>query len=127
VNFNELESLAADLKSLIGYGAKPNHVLSRKALRDLVMSKHPGLEGGALKQAIIEELKLACDLLPEPEAESCRELLTLSRSYQYRNAVRRREDVIVRLGLYCSVETFRRPEGPEMELMRLLAKAFYAV
>jgi hypothetical protein len=115
-----VERLAQELKSLVGWGAKRHHVITRPMLRELVSSRYSDDKHEILSQAIIEELRRAADQLPEPEAECVRCLLMLARRWE-RTATARRDEVIERLQLGMSVETFRRPYGPELDLMRELA------
>lgn len=112
--------LSTELKSLIGYGA-PKHALTRPLLRDLVLDRHPGLDGRELSQAICKELEAAAWRLPEAQAKACLVLLRLSGHTD--SAQINRERAIALLGLHVSVEAFRRPYGPELDLMQRLADA----
>jgi hypothetical protein len=117
----DIENLAQELKSLIGYGAKPQHVLSRPVLRDLVSKHYPQLYSGALAQAIIHELKETAEGAPNRKAYW--ELYNLSQGSG--SALYRRIEAIRLFGEGCNPETFRRAEGPEMERCREFAAAMW--
>lgn len=121
--FPTIEYLAQELKSLIGYGAKPHHVLARPTLRDLAIRKHGEMNARALAQVIISELELAAAGLDD--GESYRQLFMLGRRYAHQSAPARRQEAILRLGENVSVEAWRRPEGPEMDYCRHFAKALW--
>jgi hypothetical protein len=119
VDWNTLEALTDDLKSLVAYGAKPQHVIARPTLRDLVETKHPFLTTAALKQAIVHELKVAADAwADDKKAEQARWLLALGRRYEAK-AVVRRENAIRLADVWHPVETWRRI--PELNFMREFA------
>lgn len=113
-----LEWLARELKSLIGYGAKPKHLILRPTLRDLVLGKYP-VELRDLGVVIRQEIEEALGELPD-KAEALRWLLNLYDKEM--SALQRRMEAIYCLGGCYSVEAWRRPDGPELPLCRELAK-----
>jgi hypothetical protein len=115
-----LEWLARELKSLIGYGAKPNHVILRPTLRDLVWLAYPEIDLKDLGVVIVHQLGEATDELPEDKREAVRYLLNLYEKNL--SALNRRLSALVHLGGGYSVETWRRPDGPELDVMRDLAR-----
>lgn len=117
--------LAKDLKFLVGYGATPERVATLPTLRDL------GIDGlrfaisritetqelpGFAQTFTAEQIQAALNMLLGFDSEARR------RRYL---APRRREEAIRLLGLgRMTVETWRRPNGPEFELMVLLSRMF---
>lgn len=130
MNWNDLEALARELKSLIAWGVRSDRVLKKQALCRIVTERHPGLTGDALALAVITELQAAVARLASPYDECARELLMLS---QYRwsrlRADTRRFNVQLRLAgldrhkddlsVLEDLQTFRK--RTEIELMRMLA------
>lgn len=115
-----LERVARELKSLIGYGAKPEHVISRQTLVELVSARHPETEISDLGALIVHYIEEARDLLPEIEAEAVTRLLKLKNTTL--NAKARREAVTILLKEYCSEQVWRKCR--ELGFMRKVARAF---
>lgn len=114
------QHLATELKSLIGWGV-PKHCLTRPTLRDLISQRYPEGVGRDLALLIEKEIEAAAYKLPSAKARACLVLLWLSHEAT-NNATINRELAISYLGLHISVETFRRPIGPELSLMQELAQ-----
>lgn len=113
--------MTSELKSLVGWGLR-KHCLTRPTLRGLVHVRHPGVEGRELAQLICKQVEAAAWKLQPTEARAALVLLRLS-SEATHNTTINRELAIAHLGLHISVETFRRPFGPELDLMQKLAEA----
>lgn len=115
-------SLASELKRLVGWGLL-RHCHTCRILRGLVLERHPGdWTKPELSQLTRGEVQEAARKLGEAREKACLVLLRLSNE-STTNATLNREAAIRHLGLYISPETFRRPFGPEWELMVDLAVA----
>lgn len=113
----EIENLAQELKSLVGRGAKYQHVLIRPTLRDLVAAKYPDLLNPTLlASAIIAEL-VEC----AGDDQVFRLMWNLDKTDW--SALTRRTEICHLTGI--GVEKFRRAEGPEMDLCRAFAKELW--
>lgn len=112
----EVELLAQELKSLVGYGAKPHHVLARPTLRGLF--EDPEFDDRALAQKTIFGIVQATERLGDPLGLAFRWLLRLNNDS---NAETRRWKFIRLMNLNISEAAFRRHESPEMHYCRVLA------
>jgi hypothetical protein len=119
------EAIARELRALIGYGATRERVATMPHLREY------GVEGIQLAIGRIngdQELPgFAQGFTAEQVQAALNMLLAFDREARRRRylAPRRREEAIRLLGLgRMTVETWRRPDGPEFELMLILAHMF---
>lgn len=130
MNVSVIERLTEELVSLIGYGARPHHVLVRPTLVTLARARHGELEPKVLAQIILRELREAALDLPVKESEAVQHLLALDRRHGLEGRVpapERRWQAIMALGGGWSVGTFRRhnADSPETELMREFAGVIF--
>jgi len=126
------EFVAAELKKLVGWGAHPKRLALHPELRRLagVTADTSLVEAGYLIRRYLVEAISALSGSYEfqgrrIEAEQLkrvyRVLLQIEGSGQ--SAVNRRYRAITVLEVYCSVEQWRRPFGPERELLAILAES----
>lgn len=125
----KLEVLTGELKSLIGWGAYAKRLIARPVLRSLfdVEALDSVTAGYVMRSRLIESIDgwngMAVLFERQYPAErfnrATKLLLGLERPKDSAEARRRR--VMALLAWYGSLETWRRPHGPERELMRMLS------
>lgn len=116
-----LERVARELKRLIGYGAKPQHLVIQPTLRETVLARHPNVDTRDLGALILHYLKEAVSTLPDSaQAKAATYLLNLDKTSL--SALDRRLEAIIVLHEYCSEQTWRKSR--ELEFMRQVAQAF---
>jgi hypothetical protein len=126
--------LAEELKKLVGWGAAPKRVAVMPNLRRLA-----GVEGGTslitAGKIIRKFIETAIQSIGPAEFEGRqRDAHDLKRVFRLllqfegvsKSAENRRYTVIAKLGIPCTVDAWRRPDGPELDLMEILAKAMTA-
>lgn len=129
---DEPEFVAAELKKLVGWGAHPKRLALLPELRRLagVTADTPLVEAGYLVRrylvAAISALTDSYDFQGRRiEAEQLKRVyrLLLQIEGSGQSAVNRRYRAITVLEVYYSVEQWRRPFGPERELLLILAES----
>jgi hypothetical protein len=126
------EFLTEELKKLVGWGAHPKRVALMPTLRTLAQIEEGVslVTAGYLVRKHLEDSIQALDGdFPfggrQIEGQTLRRVLRLLLQFEGtgQSAENRRGRVIATLGIYYSVEQWRRPFGPERDLLRILATA----
>jgi hypothetical protein len=126
-----LHDLTDELKRLAGWGAKPHLLAVRPVLVMLAGAEGARFvqQGGIvldyLKESIaaMERPITFMDQVVKPEvARRCFLLLLKIEGTRMMGHEERRATVIRLLKVYCSVETWKRPVGPEREFLGILAR-----
>lgn len=123
------EFIASELKKLVGHGASPHRLAVSPRLRELsgVNGGRPEDVGNFMRRWLTKRIAtldgphvVDSEMVEAPELQkACLMLLRLGAYSRYAEV--RRYDVIVLLKIHCSIEKWRRPIGPERELMQILA------
>lgn len=128
----QIEYLTDELKQLVGWGASPKRlpllptlraisevgevpslVIAGYLIRNRLIAVIAGLDGSYAYDGRIVEARAV--------KRALRVLLALERSREL--AENRRYEAMRVLGTHCSIETWRRPHGPERDILHLLAEA----
>ncbi len=126
----KVEELAGDLKKLVGYGADPKRLAVSPLLRELVgVNGQPMHIAGYMVRTYLQE-KIASLNTAHPvdgryiPSTKLKHALTLLFQLDGRRewAEVRRYEVIELFEINCSTTKWRKPVGPEMELMLILAR-----
>jgi hypothetical protein len=123
-----IEVLAAMLKKLVGHRAEPHRLAVCAPLRELagVNGEAQHMAGYIIRRYLQEQIgSIVGSYLIEGvyvQADTIRRALNILLGLDGRHewAEVRRYEVIALLGIYCSVDKWRK--GPEMELMLILAR-----
>jgi len=124
-------ALPDELKRLVGWGAEPRRLALLPALREAAgVTEEMSLPAAGYQ--VRHYLETQIGLIAEPvefqgrtiQPETMRRVFRLLLQIEGRglSAVNRRYRVITLLGVYHSLETWRRPTGPERELCEYLAR-----
>jgi hypothetical protein len=124
-----MQDLTDELKRLGGRGATPKRLALMPVLRELANAEDASYT--AQGYIVLAYLKDSIDRVERPITFRGREVqpATLRRAYKLLLGIEgvglkqeaRRARVIQCLGIYCTVETWRRPNGPEREFLAILA------
>ena len=127
-----VEFLAMELKKLVGRGAKPKTLALLPELRrfaDLpAEAMDPRREGMIIRRRLIQAIdsltgqhEFYGSLIPADKLKRAYRLLFKIEGTGQGHETRRGRAITV-LGMYCTVRTWRAPDGPEWQLMLLLAE-----
>jgi hypothetical protein len=124
------EFVADELKKLVGWGADPKRLAVAPRLRELagVDGEPSGVAGYAVRRFVVEQIASLTGshefMGRQIEANTIKRALCLLLEFEGRGqpAEIRRYRAITVLGVFCSVEAWRRRFGPERELMGILAE-----
>ena len=138
MNDAEAHEIASELKELVGWGATPHKLVTMPRIRALTTeaslaedasARAIGVEIQALLRGAIQQIGGGHQILGFPHIFSARQvqsalevLLALNRTGKSATAPNRRSRAIAILRLHVAVDQWRRPDGPEFELMMILAK-----
>lgn len=124
------EFVADELKKLVGWGADPKRLAISPRLRELagVNGEVPVTAGYIVRRYLVEQISALAGSYPfmgrQYEADKLKWALRLLLKIEGegQSADLRRYRVITILEAYRSVEAWRRPVGPERDLMGILAE-----
>jgi hypothetical protein len=130
-----VEFLADELKKLVGWGAHPKRLPLLPVLRSLVEVDEAAsliAVGYIIRRHLISQIDAITEaqefhgktIKPENLRRALRLLLSIEGTGL--SVVQRRYRAIRSLGMYFTVEQWRRPYGPERDLMLLLAESMMA-